>query len=41
MKRTTMGAEFEAEGRRVERRDGQKGERIAGKNEGQLGSLLQ
>ena len=35
-----MRVEFETEGRRVERRDGQKGEGTARKNEGQLGSLL-
>ena len=32
-----MGAKFEAEGRKVERRDGQKGERTAKKNEVRLG----
>ena len=32
-----MGAKFEAEGRKVEIRDGQKGERTAKKNEVQLG----
>ena len=31
-----MGAKFKAERRRMERRDGQKGERVARKNEGQL-----
>ena len=36
-----MGTEFEIEGRRMEIGDGQKGERTARKNEGQLGSLLQ
>ena len=40
-RRTTMGAEFKAEGRRVERRVRQKGEGMARKDEGHLGSFLQ
>ena len=36
-----MGAEFKVEGRRVERRGRHKGEGIARKDEGQLGSFLQ